>query len=483
MVRGLGSSRWLFIAAVTGLAVLLSGSYCSWRGYYVPSGANPSAASTTLGPVGGFASVYVNGTEFADSNATFTIDGTAAAESQLRIGQVATVGGASGSSGTAATGTAASVAVTTKLLGPVAAIDLAAGTVTVLGQTVQITGDTSVGAGVAPTDVGGVAVGQLVAIDGYRTSTGLIASRFDLAAGGQTPQVAGVVANLNGFAQTFTISGTTIDYSTAAAGLPAQITNGSYVVASGGSVTAASTLSAALIAAQAEVPSTASGASGSIHGAVTRYGSATDFDVAGQAVTTSSTTTYPDGVSSDVAPDVEVEVSGSYDGAGVLDAARVALVPAATVRVVGPVSGIDASGRTLTVAGVTLGTASATRWDDRSATQLRTFGFTNLQIGDWIEARGAPASGTSATARVLERNAPPSPPLIELQDVAAAVANPTFTLTGITVSASFAVFSDANGVGLTRSAFFGQAAGRLVRARGNLSGSGTLVATSVVLRD
>lgn len=480
MARTLGSSPWLAAAGILGLAVLLSGSYCGWRGYYVPGGLKESTARTTIGPVGGFASVYVNGTEFVDSGATVTIDGVAAAESQLLVGQVATVGGATGSG---SIGTATTVAVATKLLGPVSAIDLAAGTVTVLGQTVQITGDTSIGPGVAPTDVNGLLVGQLVAVDGYRTSAGLIASRFDLAAAGRVLQVAGVVANLNGFSQTFTINGTTIDYSAASAGLPAQIVDGSYVVASGGALTDASTLRAALISAQTEVPTAASGASGSVHGAVTRFGSATDFDVGGQSVATSATTTYQNGVSGNIGPDVEVEVSGTYDSAGVLDATTVVLVPAANVRVVGPISAIDAAGKTLTVAGITLGTTGETRWDDRSAALLRTFGFTSLQVGDWIVARGVPASGASATARVIERGTQPSPALIELQDIAAAVADPVFTLTGITVSTSGATFADANGLGLTRSAFFGQAAGRLVRARGSLSGSGTLVATSVALRN
>jgi hypothetical protein len=480
MARTLGSSPWLSAAGILGLAVLLSGSYCSWRGYYVPGGLQGSSTQTTIGPVGAFASVYVNGTEFSDSSAGITIDGVAAGESQLLVGQVATVGGAAGS---ASTGTASTVAVTTKLVGPVSAIDLAAGTVTVLGQTVQITCDTSVGPGVAPTDVGGLLIGSLVAIDGYRTSTGLIASRFELAAAGRAYRVAGAVANLDGAAQTFTISGTTIDYSAASGGLPAQLADGSYVVASGGTLPAASTLRAALLTAQSEVPTGSNGAGGSVHGAVTRFGSASDFDVGGQTVATTSTTTYQSGVSTDVGPDVEVEVSGTYDSAGVLNATKVALVPAANVRVVGPVSAIDTAGRTLTVAGITLGTTTETRWDDRSATLLRTFGFANLQAGDWVVVRGVPAGGTSATGRVVERWTQPSPALVELQDVAASVANPQFTLTGVTVSAVGATFTDVNGASLTPAAFFAQAASRLVRARGTLSASGTLIATAVALRD
>jgi hypothetical protein len=479
MARTLGSSPWLSTAGLLGLTVLLSGSYCDWRGYHVPGSLQASSTDTTIGPVGAFASVYVNGTEFFDSYATITIDGITASESQLLVGQVATVGGGASSG----TGTAISIAVTTKLLGPVAAIDFAGGTVTVLGQTVQITGDTSIGSEIFPNDIDGVLLGDVVAIDGYRTSTGLIASRFDLATAAPAYLVAGRVANLNSAIHTFTINGTTVDFSGASIGLPAGLANGNYVVASGTILLDVSTLSASLVSAQNEVPTGGNGTSGSVHGAVTRYGSAADFDVGGQTVATSSTTTYQSGVSSNVGPDAEVEVSGTYDSAGVLNAATVALLPTANVRVVGPIGAIDAAGQTLTVAGVTLGTTTETRWDDRSAMLLRTFGFTSLRIGDWVVVRGVPASGASATARLVERSTPPSPALVELQDIATAVAAPDLTLTGVTVATVSATFTDANGMPLTRTAFFGQAAGRLVRASGTMFGAGTLVASSVALRN
>jgi len=479
MSRSLGSSPWLSAAGILGLAVLLSGSYCSWRGYYVPSGLQGSSTLITIGPVGAFASVYVNGTEFADGSATFTIDGAAASESALRVGQVATV---SGSPGSGSTATASSIVVTTKLVGPVSAVDLPGATVTVLGQTVQIPGDVSVGAGVAPNDVGGLALGSVVAVDGYRTSTGLIASRFDLAAGGQSLTVSGPVANLDGAALTFTVGGTTVDYS-AVSGLPATLADGSYVIVNGTATSDAATLSASLIAAASEAPAGQGGATASLHGAVTRFGSASDFDVGGQTVATTATTTYVGGTSGSVAADVEVEVAGQYASSGAVTATSVAIVPAANVRIVGAVTALDPSGQTVTVDGITVGTTGETRWDDRSAASLRTFGLATLNVGDWIVARGVEAGGTAATARVIERWAQPAPALVELQDLASAVANPGFTLCGVSVSARGATFTDADGVSLTAATFFAEANGRLVRAVGTLSAAGTLLATTVALRN
>jgi hypothetical protein len=479
MSRTLGSSPWLSAAGIFGVALLLSGSYCSWRGYYVPSSLRGSSTLITIGPVGAFASVYVNGTEFADGSATFTIDGATANEAELKVGQVATVSGKPGS-GSAATAT--SIAVRTKLVGPVSAVDLPGATVTVLGQTVQIPGDISVGAGVAPNDVGGLALGDLVAVDGYRTSTGLIASRFDLAQHGQPLTVSGPVANLNGALLTFTVGGTTVDYSAVSGGLPATLANGSYVIVNG-TATSDAALSASLITAPSEAPAGQGGATASLHGAVTRFGSASDFDVGGQTVATTATTTFSGGTSGSIAADLEVEVAGQYAASGAVTATSVAIVPAANVRIVGAVTALDLSAQTVTVDGITVGTTAETRWDDRSAASLRTFGLATLNVGDWIVARGVEAAGAAATARVLERWPTPSPTLVELQDLASAVSNPTFTLCGVSVSARGATFRDANGVSLTAASFFAAADGRLVRAVGALSTTGTLLATTVALRN
>jgi hypothetical protein len=460
--------------------MLLAGSYCSWRGYYVPSGLQGSSSQVAVGPVGAFGSVFVDGIEFADGNATLTVDGLAASESQLVVGRVATVTGGSASGGAATAGT---IAVTTKLLAPVSAIDLAGATLTVLGQSVRITGDTSVGSGLAPTDPGGLAIGTLLAIDGFRTSDGLIASRIDRAPLGSTYQVAGPVTNLDTTAATFTIDGTVIDYSAAGSGVPSNLANGLYVVATGAALTDSVTLRATLVSAQTEVPAGASGAAGTVHGAVTRFGSITDFDVGGQTVATTASTTFAGGASTDLATDVELEVAGSYDANAVLTASQVTFRPAANVRIVGAVSALDRTGQTFTVDGVTITVGPETRWDDRGAAPLRTFGLANLTVGDWVVARGVAGSGAAASARIVERGTAPSPVVVELQDAAAAVAAPDFTLTGVTVVANNATFADVNGTALTASAFFAAAPGRLVRARGSLSATGALVATSVSLRD
>lgn len=465
--------------AAAALVLLLNGSQCSFGGHELFSGLGQSTAQTSIAPISAFGSVFVGGTEYADSSAAVTLDGAPANELGLRPGQNATM--VATIAGNASTATASSVAVSDKLIGAVSATDPAAGSFTLLGQTVQVTGDTSVGAAIGPADASGLIVGQVVVIDGYRTSTGLIASRIDPPALGQALRAAGVVSGLDGFAQQFRLGGTTVDYSRVSGGLPALIRDGSYVVASGGTATAAATLQATLVVQATEAAGGADGDSGLVHGAVTRFGSTTDFDVAGQAVATGSSTSFSGGTSADLAADRELEVLGQYDRSGVLQASSVAFAPAASFRVVGPLAAIGSTAGTLSIAGITLSTDVRTRWEDLSAGALHVFGLAKLGSGDWIEVRGVAGTGASASAHIIERRIQPSPAYVELQAVPSTLANPSLTLVGVTVDTSTATFTDASGQSLSRTSFFAAASGRVVRVVGAFIGT-TLTAATVSLR-
>lgn len=476
-----GRYRWWWVVALVASSGFLSGGYCSYRGYYTPGSSGGNGTQLSNGPINRFGSVVIDGSEYATTAASVTLDGLIGSTASLRVGQIALLTGTP-ARGTAA-GTASSLVVTTKLVGPVTALDLAAATVTVLGQTVRITGDTSVGAGVAPTDPAGLLYGQIVAVDGYRTSGGLIASRFDAAAGTPLLRISGRVSQLNGTAQTFDIGGTTVNYLGVVGGLPPAVSNGSYVIASGSSVGGTATLNATQVASQPEAIAGRSGSGGALHGAVTRFATAADFDVAGQPVSTSSATAYSGGLAADLGGDAELQIAGQYDATGTLAATLVTFVPATPFRLVGSVDRIDTTARTFTVAGVALAVADASRWDDRSSAASRTFTYGELRTGDWLEVRGAATGAAAASARVVERRVAPVAALIELQDVVAGLADPALTLAGVAVDTRGATFRDVDGLPLTRSQFFAAASGRIVRARGALAGAATLVATVVALRN
>ena len=54
-------------------------------------GSGRTSPATVVGPITGFGSIFVNGVEYATSGAQVRIDGQAATESQLRVGQVVTL--------------------------------------------------------------------------------------------------------------------------------------------------------------------------------------------------------------------------------------------------------------------------------------------------------------------------------------------------------------------------------------------------------
>lgn len=468
--------RTIAVALLVASSGWLAGSYCSDRGYYTPGGTS-TPGPRVAGAISRFGSVYVAGTEYATTSASITVDGVATGESALLVGQVATIV-ASGSGSNPSR--AQSISVTTRLVGPASAADLAAHTVTVLGQTVQITGDTSVSDAIAPTEPFGLLAGQLLAVDGYRTSAGFIASRLDPATAGATLRVVGIVSGLDGFTQTFQVGGTTVSYAGVSA-VPTNLANNRYVIASGLTTTGSATLNASQLQMADEATAGAAEAAATLHGAVTRYSSAGDFDVAGQAVASDASTTIVG--SGTLGADVELEVAGRYDAAGVLHATTITFVPATPLRIVGPVDRIDEAAGTFAIAGVTLSTASTTRWDDRGALRSRTFVLAQLRTGDWVEARGVATGALAADARVVERRVAPASTAIVLEDDASAVADPTLNLAGIVVDTRGATFLSVTGTPLTRSAFFADVAGHAVRARGSLASGGALVATLLSLRD
>ena len=475
-----GASRAFAVALLIASSGFLAGSYCSERGYYTLGGTTTSG-QVASGAIARFGSVFVDGAEYTTSSATVTIDGVTASEAVLVPGQVATLGGTPASASVA--GVAHALVVTTRLVGPATSVDLAAHTITVLGQTVQVTGDTSVGDGIAPMEPAGLLLGQLLAIDGYRTSTGIRASRIDPATGGVLLRVAGRIGALDGATQTFSIGATTVSYAGVTGGLPASASVGAYAIASGATVGGSAILNAQQVLVQAEAGAGASGTSGVVHGAVTRFGATTDFDVAGQPVSTGSATTYDGGSATSIAADVELEVSGTYNSSGVLVATAIAFVPTTDFRIVGPVDFIDSTAATFSVGGITLATTAATRWDDRGPVHARTFALATLGTGDWVEVRGDTTGIAAADGRVVERRVAPAQTQLVLEDDVSAFADPSLTLAGIVVDTRGATFADINGAPLTRNQFFTSAAGHAVRARGSLASGGAFVATAVALRN
>ena len=422
------------------------------------------------GAIMGFGSVIVNGVRFATTSASITIDGqTGAAESQLKVGQIVEVRGTFDSSGT--TGTATAIIFDDSLEGPVSSIDLAAGTLVVLGQTVRIVGATVFDDRFSPAALTGVSVGQVVEVSGFPNAAGeIVASRIEPKAAAGTLELTGVVSQLDTTARRFNIGATTVNY--------ANVTPRDGTLANGGCAEAKGTQfsGGVLTATSVEVKSCTVGGTnnqrGEIEGVITRFASSSDFDIGSQRIATTASTTYENGVVGDLRSGLKVEAEGRFDASGTLVATKVQIKPDTALRLLGTVDSLDATANTLRIFGLTVTVNAGTSFEDKSAADLRQFRFADLRTGDYLEVRGY--DGTTANSIVAARiGRDDADSRRELQGIAASPATaPNLTILGITVTTSGGTqFRDEADQPISASAFFAAAGNRLVKVRGSWNGS------------
>ena len=166
------------------------------------SGASSSSA-TTVGAISGFGSVIVNGVRFEDNSARISDDsGNTISSSSLGLGMTVEVQGTASDDGT---GTASSISVFSEVQGPLANLNPAAGSFTVLGFTVTTSGATVF------EDVSGLAAlanGNLVEVHGLRSGNSIAASRIErksASAGSTLVKLRGPISGLNTGTTTFTL--------------------------------------------------------------------------------------------------------------------------------------------------------------------------------------------------------------------------------------------------------------------------------------
>ena len=414
------------------------------------------------GPIAGFGSIFVNGVEYATSNAQIRIDDQPGTESQLLVGQVVTVVGSVNSDGT--TGTATQVTSSGDVAGPITQIDTVGGTFVVLGQTVRVSGSTLFDDTVQPASIAGLQVSNIVEVSGFPNAAGeIVASRIQREAAGSALEVKGIVLSLDMTAHTFHVNTLTVDYS--AITPSGSLANGAIVKVSGTLLNAAGALVATRVDVLPGFGATAND-EGEIEGLITTFTSNSDFVVNGQRVTTNANTQFIlDGAT--LAVDVLVEVDGSFDASGVLVAKSVQATPDSASLVRGLVDNVIAASNTLTVLGVTITTNSNTEFEDKSSQQMRPFNLSDVHTNDYVEARGAPAQSGGLNASILVRDRPENHSY--LQGTASNVASPNLTVLGIVVVTSLATqFSGPDGGTLSAAAFFSQAPNKIVKVRGTL---------------
>jgi hypothetical protein len=440
------------------------------------AGTTPPPAATTktrivTGAISGFGSVIVNGVRYDTSSTQVRIEDRPGAMSELAVGQVVRIEAEVDDKG----GARAKTLEQHRLIqGTVQAVDAVAGTLTIAGQVIRVDDDTSFDDSITPGSLAGVIVGDRIEVHGFSGATGQArATRIEKAGAGEVEvEVTGRVTALDAAARRFSIGSLVVDYSAAALEDfgSAGLREGDLVEVKGREYLADGALRAQQVDKEDGGVHGQGGDEAEVEGLVTRFVSTTDFDVAGQKVTTTSGTTYVGGTAADLRTDVKVEAEGRLDAAGVLVATKVAFKRNGSVRLAARVEAVDAVAGTLRALGLTIVVDAATRKEDHE-TDDPVFGVDDLRVGDWIEVRGYadPAGSGRVIATRLERDEPEDD--VELRGPAGDLQAPRFRILGVNVETTPATEFEDEDVRIDAAAFFARANGTVVEAEGSWNGT------------
>ena len=435
-----------------------------------------------VGPITTFGSIVVNGVRYETDAATFMVNDAAGTQDDLKVGQVVSVLGTIDSNGT--TGTATDVSFDDSVKGPVESIDLASSRLVVLGQTVLISPDTSIDDSFSPASLDGVSVGQIVEVSGQFDASGnIVATRIEPKPAGTTFEVHGIVAALDAPNLSFNLNGLVVDYSSATLDnfSGGQIADGDFVEAKGVSLGAAGELIATRVEFENFLPGGDDGDHIEIEGFITRFVSAQDFDVAGDPVTTNGSTAFVGGVADDLGLNVKVEAEGDLDANGVIVADKIDIRRSKAVRLTANADSIDTANSALVILGITVNVDVLTRLEDKSSADIDPLTLADVNAGDYLEIRGSefPTGSGTILATIFEREDSDTEAI--LQGFVETVADPSYTILGVTIETNAGtIFRDVNDGPISSTDFFNQVApNSLVKAKGTEVSDTTIVATEV----
>ena len=461
---------------VAAVATLVAG--CGGGGSDTGGSNPPPAASskTTIvkGAITGFGSVIVNGVRYDTDSAAVRIEDKPASVMDLKVGEVIRLVAETDSQGVVR---AKSIDQDDLVQGTVQAVDLTARTLTIAGQVISVDDGTSFDDSIPTRSLSGIAVGDRIEVHGFAGADGTArATRLEKAdASDLEVEVTGTVDAVDPANKRFTSGTLVVDYSAAVLEDfgSAGIAVGDLVEFKGTSYLADGALKADRVEKEDGDDEARSGDESEIEGYVTRFDSATSFAVEGQAVTTTSSTSFLNGSSGDLGPDVKVEVEGSFNANGVLVARKVAFRHESALKLTGRVDAIDADAGTFTALGVTIVVNQFTRREDHE-TDDHFFSVADLRAGDWVEVVGDldPAGSGKVIATKLERE--DAEDEVEVRGTASAVESTRLKVLGVTIELLSSTEYERHDQSISAAEFLAEASGKLVEAEGAWTGSAIL---------
>ena len=426
----------------TVLAVLgaLSIAGCS-NSTGTPVGASANLART--GVITGFGSVFVNGVEYQSSSATVKANDVAADESKLALGMVVKLKGSVNADGK--TGTAVDISYADELHGIVQVVAVVAGkgTLTVMGQTVNVDAATVFESKVAAiTSMDMIVIGNILEVSGYTAGDGNIyATRVEVKklamASGDEIELKGLIVNLN--STTFLIGTQLIDYSAANLGdIPnGTLVDGMYVeVKSTQGFNSSNVLLASKVELEGDGKKGADVAAGEdleLEGVVTNVASSTEFTLNDQVVLLSDKTEFKHGTASSILKGIKLEVEGTMNADHKLVADKVNLRQESDIEMSALVGAIDVPASTVTVLGQVIHIDSLTLMkDERDG--IRYFSLKNMAVNDALEIHAYIDSSGSLVATKLKRES--SANTSQLNGAVASVTGSVVVIAGVSVDLS-----------------------------------------------
>jgi hypothetical protein len=450
-------------------------------------GPDPTAFDDTLtiGPISGFGSVIVNGTEFATNGATVFMDDEPATVDDLRIGMVVTV--RSRVYTQTANAYAVQIRFANEALGPISSIDPDDGSFVVLGRTVYVDELTEFEAGTFES----LQVGNMVHVSGqWRSQDRIQATHIhriaNAYAAGMTMQVKGEIEDLDVGLQRFRIGTQWADYSAAALELGGNdIANGMFIEASSTAPMAGGDMILDKVQARDRDRDRDqlcdSDCNFELEGFVTDFVSATEFYVDEQPVTTTTETVYINGTVDSLALDAKVAVDGTLDADGVLVADRIVFRLPSLVEIEADIEALDTATESLTLLGINVGTNEFTMYCDHSVAGTMMFGFDDLAVGDRTDVRAYIDTGSVMASKIEREDADDD---VTLKSLVEEVSQPSITMLGVMVTADQdTVFQNAAKEVIDADSFFALVeVGSIVKAEGTYNGT-SILADTMFLRE
>jgi len=461
-------------------------------------GITGTGAAVSIGTISGFGSVIVNGVEYDTSSANFTVDGQAADQSVLKIGQVVFVRGTIDDDNTNAV--AETVEYDDVIEGPVTQV-LDEFTILVLGSQTVHTADAIFDDSCQLSVLTDLLVFPAVEVSGSVLGDGsIVATYIECKTVAGELELTGVVAADSLGDDTFLINQVVVNFTDFPAAIdnfptPGMISEGDPVEVKGNDV-----VDGELVATRVEYKGARfAGEDGDhfeIEGHITSFTSSRSFGIVPFQVTSDDDTTYEGGTEDDVGLGIKVEVEGERDGNSI-HATKIEFKRGTAVRLSGLVDSAS-GGSSFVMLSITVTTQDGeTRFDDKTGmVPDEQFGASDIMQGNFLEVRGQefPAGSDELFAVIVERDDAADFQADEniLQGFVedAAIAQPNLTVLGVTIAtvSGMTQYENQNDQPISESDFWGDSMqpglvqpGSLIKAKGTFDGT-TLTAEEVELQ-